>query len=226
MLRKFICTKTHIADVETDKLEEKCDQLREYGWDVEFKNLCHYSRIDGEGMARDIFCGDGATMICPYAGDNTECEKEHKKKAIKPAHYHKNVIPLIEIICSYYCGADCFYMGNIIKYLCRAPFKGKTTDIEKALEYLEMFRNSGLTNMREMSCDEHDKSIELIKDIIIDLDAKGYKRYKIYFLHAIKCILDVAYYLPSTLDVVYGKNRYEYVLNQLKSCIKEGVLND
>lgn len=56
-------------------------------------------------------------------------------------HYKKNkleTIVLIETIARPYDGVVAFMVGNVIKYLARAPFKGTMLeDLKKALDYME-----------------------------------------------------------------------------------------
>ena len=58
----------------------------------------------------------------------------------KPPHYNKFSFQPIDIIAevtNYYEGSTAFHIGTVLKYLCRAPFKGKLLeDLKKANYYL------------------------------------------------------------------------------------------
>ena len=58
----------------------------------------------------------------------------------KPPHYNKFTFQPIDIIAevtNYYEGSTSFHIGTVLKYLCRAPFKGKLLeDLKKANYYL------------------------------------------------------------------------------------------
>lgn len=58
-----------------------------------------------------------------------------------PPHYNKFSFQPIDIIAevtNYYEGSTAFYIGTVLKYLCRAPFKGKLPeDLKKAAYYLQ-----------------------------------------------------------------------------------------
>ena len=58
----------------------------------------------------------------------------------KPPHYNKFTFQPIDIIAevtNYYEGSTAFHIGTVLKYLCRAPFKGKLLeDLKKANYYL------------------------------------------------------------------------------------------
>lgn len=58
----------------------------------------------------------------------------------KPPHYNKfsfQPIDMIDEVTNYYEGSTAFHIGTVLKYLCRAPFKGKLLeDLKKANYYL------------------------------------------------------------------------------------------
>lgn len=58
----------------------------------------------------------------------------------KPPHYNKfsfQPIDVIDEVTNHYEGSTAFHIGTVIKYLCRAPFKGKLLeDLKKANYYL------------------------------------------------------------------------------------------
>ena len=58
----------------------------------------------------------------------------------KPPHYNKfsfQPIDMIDEVTNYYEGSTAFHIGTVLKYLCRAPFKGKLLeDLKKASYYL------------------------------------------------------------------------------------------
>ena len=58
----------------------------------------------------------------------------------KPPHYNKfsfQPIDIIDEVTNYYEGSTAFHIGTVLKYLCRAPFKGKLLeDLKKANYYL------------------------------------------------------------------------------------------
>ena len=58
----------------------------------------------------------------------------------KPPHYNKftfQPIGIIAEVTNYYEGSTAFHIGTVLKYLCRAPFKGKLLeDLKKANYYL------------------------------------------------------------------------------------------
>lgn len=54
-----------------------------------------------------------------------------------PAHYNQHNPEVIEIIENYNLG---FHLGNAIKYILRAPYKGDTRgDLQKAIWYLDRY---------------------------------------------------------------------------------------
>jgi hypothetical protein len=56
----------------------------------------------------------------------------------KPPHYNKfsfQPIDIITEVTNYYEGSTAFYIGTVLKYLCRAPFKGKLLEDLKRAEY-------------------------------------------------------------------------------------------
>lgn len=67
----------------------------------------------------------------------------------KPPHYNKfsfQPIDMINEVTNYYEGSTAFYIGTVLKYLCRAPFKGKLLeDLKKANYYL----TRAITEMEE-----------------------------------------------------------------------------
>ena len=67
----------------------------------------------------------------------------------KPPHYNKFSFQPIDIIAevtNYYEGSTAFHIGTVLKYLCRAPFKGKLLeDLKKANYYL----TRAITEMEE-----------------------------------------------------------------------------
>ena len=58
----------------------------------------------------------------------------------KPPHYNQfsfQPIDIIDEVTNYYEGSTAFHIGTVLKYLCRAPFKGKLLeDLKKANYYL------------------------------------------------------------------------------------------
>lgn len=62
-------------------------------------------------------------------------EVQESSKVDHPAHYNKGSYEVIDVIEDWKLG---FNTGNAIKYIARAPYKGKTIeDYEKAIWYLE-----------------------------------------------------------------------------------------
>jgi hypothetical protein len=62
---------------------------------------------------------------------------EKKEKIDHPDHYNKNGIEVIDIIMAYELG---FCLGNVLKYVLRAKFKGhKLEDLKKAKWYLQYY---------------------------------------------------------------------------------------
>ncbi len=51
----------------------------------------------------------------------------------KPRHYVGKTMQVIEVIERLRCGA---HMGNVVKYILRAPHKGNIQDLQKAIWYL------------------------------------------------------------------------------------------
>lgn len=84
-----------------------------------------------------------------FIEDEEESEEiKSKKKFVKecynevehPSHYNvgsKEVIDIIEDATETFKGVNSFFIGNIIKYILRYPFKGGAEDLEKAKFYLE-----------------------------------------------------------------------------------------
>ena len=57
----------------------------------------------------------------------------------KADHYHQNKIEPFQVIDDW--GLD-FYLGNVVKYICRAMYKGsELDDIRKAIVYLQYYEN-------------------------------------------------------------------------------------
>lgn len=58
---------------------------------------------------------------------------------MKPEHYNQSIEPLdvIEQTATYYQSKHMFAIGNVIKYVMRAPLKNGVEDLEKAKHYLE-----------------------------------------------------------------------------------------
>jgi hypothetical protein len=52
---------------------------------------------------------------------------------LKPKHYAGKTLEVIDVIERLRCGA---HMGNVIKYILRAPHKGNVQDLQKAIWYL------------------------------------------------------------------------------------------
>lgn len=62
-------------------------------------------------------------------------EVQESSKVNHPAHYNKGNYEVIDVIEDWRLG---FNIGNAIKYIARAPYKGKIIeDYEKAIWYLE-----------------------------------------------------------------------------------------
>lgn len=62
-----------------------------------------------------------------------------------PNHYTQSdveVIDAIEAITSRYPAPIRYHLGNVIKYVCRAPFKNGVEDLQKGLWYLERSRRN------------------------------------------------------------------------------------
>lgn len=73
--------------------------------------------------------------------ENLEADKPTEPDMIqKPPHYNQysfQPIDIINEVTNYYEGSTAFYIGTVLKYLCRAPFKGKLLeDLKKANYYL------------------------------------------------------------------------------------------
>ena len=76
-----------------------------------------------------------------------------------PQHYNEYGVEAIDLIEFYSLG---FHAGNAVKYLMRAPFKGKhKEDVEKALWYLERLRLRPFSILFPVMSKEH---LEAIKD--------------------------------------------------------------
>lgn len=64
-----------------------------------------------------------------------------KETRVKPEYYDKHGVPCLKVIDAItkdYPSDIAFYVGNVIKYLYRAPNKGGASDLRKALTYMEM----------------------------------------------------------------------------------------
>jgi hypothetical protein len=63
--------------------------------------------------------------------------KEYRRSIDHPAYYNQHNPEVIEIIENYNLG---FHLGNAIKYILRAPYKGNTReDLKKAIWYLDRY---------------------------------------------------------------------------------------
>ena len=68
----------------------------------------------------------------------------------KPEHYNYGdleVIDAIEAITSRYPAQIRYHLGNLIKYICRAPFKNGVEDLQKGLWYLERARKNPIVQV-------------------------------------------------------------------------------
>lgn len=64
----------------------------------------------------------------------------------QPQHYMQGdveVIDYIDQVADSYGGKDAYYVGNIIKYISRAPHKNGTEDLRKAAWYLDRLIERG-----------------------------------------------------------------------------------
>jgi hypothetical protein len=78
-----------------------------------------------------------------YIDDHIIKPFEYKEfdSAVKPEHYHKGDIDVIEFLERFFPDAkytvvEGFHIGNIIKYVCRHKEKGGLEDLKKAENYL------------------------------------------------------------------------------------------
>lgn len=62
---------------------------------------------------------------------------------MKPEHYNQSIEPIdvIEHTATYYQSKHMFAIGNVIKYVMRAPLKNGVEDLVKAKYYLERVIN-------------------------------------------------------------------------------------
>ena len=74
-------------------------------------------------------------MDCEKIIDTKEQETKVYKKQIGGDHYHKMKIQPSEFVHE---NQLLFAEGNIIKYICRHPYKNGKQDILKAIHYCEM----------------------------------------------------------------------------------------
>ena len=79
--------------------------------------------------------------ISEESSDEPEEEPDDSADMVqKPPHYNKfrfQPIDIIAEVTNYYEGSTAFHIGTVLKYLCRAPFKGKLLeDLKKANYYL------------------------------------------------------------------------------------------
>ena len=89
-------------------------------------------------------CGFGGVSIHTREGGGMAIFKvestEEPDMIQKPPHYNKfsfQPIDMIDEVTNYYEGSTAFHIGTVLKYLCRAPFKGKLLeDLKKANYYL------------------------------------------------------------------------------------------
>ena len=97
---------------------------------IEFGGLSIHTR---EGGGMKIFKTDPS--------DEPEEEPDDSADMVqKPPHYNKfsfQPIDMIDEVTNYYEGSTAFHIGTVLKYLFRAPFKGKLLeDLKKANYYL------------------------------------------------------------------------------------------
>lgn len=77
-----------------------------------------------------------------YSKDDITDKVDINFSPIKPLHYHKGEIDVIDFLILHfsnsnaYTPAEGFFIGNIIKYVCRFKDKNGAEDLEKAKEYL------------------------------------------------------------------------------------------
>jgi hypothetical protein len=63
---------------------------------------------------------------------------ERKDMVNNPAHYNRAGVEVIDVIEAYH--PDSYHLGNALKYLCRAPYKGHLReDLLKCIWYINRF---------------------------------------------------------------------------------------
>lgn len=98
---------------------------------------------------------DPSETCCPrchtqiYAGPTIEAGEVTSDSVHSPAHYTAYPVQPIEI--ARHLG---FCMGNVFKYVMRAPFKNGVEDLKKALKYLEWEREQHETTRFQHSLDK------------------------------------------------------------------------
>jgi hypothetical protein len=63
----------------------------------------------------------------------------------KPRHYQGKTLEVIQVIERLRCGA---HIGNVIKYILRAPHKGNIQDLQKAIWYLDRAHDKDVGPLR------------------------------------------------------------------------------
>lgn len=111
-------------------------------WDTQYepKKLCSWveesvnNLVEDEMNITDIHTAN----ILPLINFESKDERlliNNPSPVSHPLHYNAHNIEVIDFIQDWELN---FALGNAIKYICRAPYKGKQIeDIEKAIQYLE-----------------------------------------------------------------------------------------
>lgn len=93
-----------------------------------------------------------------------------------PAHY--TVYPVQPISITRYLG---FNLGNAVKYVLRAPFKGEEEDLQKAIQYLEWERETPSQPVTAWAYRFCESALGDLCEYLLD-NEPGYSRYQLAFL--------------------------------------------
>ncbi len=100
-----------------------------------------------------------------------------------PAHYTAHPVQQIEI--SRYLG---FCLGNVVKYILRAPYKGRAEDLRKALQYLEWEAQTPMRRLTPMTLERVTGAIADLRAFLLESDAP-YGRPQSHFLDRLEIYL-------------------------------------
>lgn len=131
-----------------------------------------------------------------------------------PTHYTQSdveVIDAIEAITSRYPASIRYHLGNLIKYVCRAPFKNGVEDLQKGLWYSERARKNPIVQVETVKSSMYTVDIDTF---ILD-SALGYDKNTYPFVVSILNTLAG----DESIDA-YVKYILEDVSHGLKSLIK------
>lgn len=130
-----------LAEIMGKSLDDMADEVADSCPDDYFKDKafnCFYEKdcgdcwneqYNGEEFKESENCDELYDDLVVAVEPNPNSPTNH------PSHYNEHNIEVIDFIQDWKLN---FCLGNVIKYICRSPYKGKELeDLEKAMKYLE-----------------------------------------------------------------------------------------